>query len=423
MFMNINSVQSEDKQQKAKLGILKNKPDIIILAETKTQEEDPEFQIDGYWKVTGISRKAGAGGMLVLAKDTIDILHANAVSVVQEIQVVNFTFNDHLIIGVYRSPTIIGPPINHHKKLIVYLSKLLNKLPPESPFIITGDFNLPELASCNFRPMAKLFDYTEIFDDRKESINQMWADFFVKYDLEQHVEEASRATNKNILDLLITPKTQEVPYLRVDQNMFHNTFDHFPLLFKIETSYTTEETTRTKRLTTPKNLENLRNRILARRLEDHCPTDKAENIANYVNSELKYAYDCEVPIVEVKPPPSRGYTHKETLHFTRQSNNVRYARINKEWSDAQYESIKAKLKLLNKFVKYMSKRDRVQNDIRKFEVSAKKNRNFYAHVKKKTKGKSNKIGPVYDTKGHLRSTKKGMANAFGEHLGEELIQD
>ena len=30
MFMNINSIQSEDKQQKAKLGILKNKPDIII---------------------------------------------------------------------------------------------------------------------------------------------------------------------------------------------------------------------------------------------------------------------------------------------------------------------------------------------------------------------------------------------------------
>ena len=118
-----------------------------------------------------------------------------------------------------------------------------------------------------------------------------------------NVEEASRATNNNILDLLITPKTQDVPFLRVDQKVFHNTFDHFPLLFKIETSYSTEETTRTRRLNTPKNLknlENLRNRIIARRLENHCPTNDSESVANYVNSKLKYAYDCKVPIVEVK---------------------------------------------------------------------------------------------------------------------------
>jgi hypothetical protein len=149
VFMNINSIQSEDKQQKARMGILKSKPDIIILAETKTAETDPEFQIDGYFKVKGISRKARAGGMMVLAKDTLNILHADAVSVVQEVQVVNFTFNEHLIIGVYRSPTIIGPHINHHKKLITHISKLLNKLPPDAPFIITGDFNLPDLQDAS----------------------------------------------------------------------------------------------------------------------------------------------------------------------------------------------------------------------------------------------------------------------------------
>ena len=104
MFMNINSIQSDDKQQKARMGILDKKPDIVILAETKAAKSDPEFQIDGYWNVTEVTRKARAGGMLVLAKDTIDILHAKAVSVVQEVQVVDFTFNGHLIIGVYRSP-------------------------------------------------------------------------------------------------------------------------------------------------------------------------------------------------------------------------------------------------------------------------------------------------------------------------------
>ena len=174
----------------------------------------------------------------------------------------------------------------------------------------------------------------------------MWADFFVKYDLEQHVDEPSRATSKNTLDLLITLKTQEVPYLKLDQSIFHNSFDHFPLLFKIETTYITEETRRTKRLTTPKNLENLRNRLWARRLEDHCPTNNSESVANYLQKEIKYAYDCEVPIVEVKPPPSSGHLHKETVRYMRQSNRVRYALINKVWSDKQYESIKAKLKSL-----------------------------------------------------------------------------
>ena len=39
--------------------------------------------------------------------------------------------------------------------------------------------------------------------------------FFEKYDLEQHVNEPSRATSNNTLDLLISSKSQEVPYSQV----------------------------------------------------------------------------------------------------------------------------------------------------------------------------------------------------------------
>ena len=240
MFM--NSIVSEEKRQKTKQGILERKPDIVILAETKVDDDDPEFQIDAYWLVTEINRKTGAVGMLVLAKDTIDIQSAVAVSVVKEVQVVSFNFNGHEIIGVYRSPTVLGPPINQHRKLIGYLSKLINKMPPETPYVITGDFNLPELAACDFSPVPKQFDYTDIFDNQKGTINQMWGDFFQKYNLYQHVTEPSRATSYNILDLLITPKTQDIPYLKIDQMLFHNTFDHFPVIFKIETTFITDET-------------------------------------------------------------------------------------------------------------------------------------------------------------------------------------
>ena len=114
------------------------------------------------------------------------------VLLVQEVQVVDFMFAGHLVIGVYRSPNAIGPPINQHKKLIQHIKKLLNKRAPGTPFSIVGDFNLPTLAACNFRPIPKLYDYTCIFDEDKESINMEWSELFAHFDLTNHVTEPSR---------------------------------------------------------------------------------------------------------------------------------------------------------------------------------------------------------------------------------------
>ena len=54
------------------------------------------------------------------------------------------------------------------------------------------------------------------------------------------------------------PKTNcVVPYIKVDSKDedFLGISDHYPLYFKIEVEFTTEETIRTKRLTGPKNIE------------------------------------------------------------------------------------------------------------------------------------------------------------------------
>ena len=195
------------------------------------------------------------------------------------------------------------------------------------------------------------------------------------------------------------------------------------MIFKIETSFITDKTMRTRRLTTPKNLENLRKHLWNRDLYRFCPTDSADNITNYIVTELTSAYDSEVPIIEVKPPPPCGYFHKETKKHMKQSNRIRYAMINKEWNDKQYTSIKAKLKKLNKFCKGMQRRDKIHNEIRSFETSAKKGIFFfYSHVKN-INGKSTKTGPVFDSNGVLRSSKEDMANSFGEHLGNQLRPD
>ena len=166
----------------------------------------------------------------------------------------------------------------------------------------------------------------------------------------------------------------------------------------------------------------IRDSLKMRKLEYYCPVTSAETIINHTQSELKRAFDECCPIVECKPPPPWGWLRKDTVHNMRQSHRLRYALKNKAWTAEAYESIKATLKKLKKWTKFMCKRDREINDIRKFEVSAKKKKNFYQHVKK-TNSQSSKIGPVLDSEGNLKSTQKEMTGSFGTHLGKELTPE
>ena len=166
----------------------------------------------------------------------------------------------------------------------------------------------------------------------------------------------------------------------------------------------------------------MREFVKVRNLEKYCPVQTGESIINHVQSELKRAFNETCPIIEGKPPPARGWLKKDTVHNMRQCNRIRYALKNKAYNEETYESIKAKLKKLKKWTKFMCKRDRTINDIKKFEVSAKKKKNFYQHVKN-TKSKSSKIGPILDSDGNLKSTKKEMTESFGSHLDTELTPE
>ena len=419
LYYNVNSIQGMDRRERVRSGVLKDKTQVVILAETKLAVDDPEFQIPGYYLVKDLVRKEGAGGMLVLARNEINITHEKAKSVVKEVQVISFMINDHLVIGVYRSPTYIGPELNQHEKLIHYLSMLLTKHPLGAPFTLCGDFNLPDLAACNFRPSHRTFDFSQPYNDRKESKNQLYSDFWSRFSLKNHNHEPSRENSNNTLDLLVNNSSDEPPQFKVDRLAFNGLSDHFPLFFTIVVKYTTENSMNVRRQTHPKNVTNFVNRMEARNLQAHCPGGSGADMIHYVQNELKFGFDQECPYVEVKPPPIRGYFSKDTVHHMRQTNRLKYTLRNFNQNEQAYHDIKAKLVTMKKYTRFMCKRDRNLNDVRKFKTSANKKRNFYKHCKK-AKSKSSKIGPIKDPDDNLISDKSEITNVFGEYFNREL---
>ena len=67
----------------------------------------------------------------------------------------------------------------------------------------------------------------------------------------------------------------------------------------------------------------------------------------------------------------------------------------------------------------MTKTDRVNNQVKKLEISKDQKKNLYAHVKQ-AKSKTSSVGPIKDDKGVLRSTDQEMSTSFSDLLGDQL---
>ena len=253
VFMNVNSLILPNKRIKATLGIQKSKADVVILAETKLNSRSQEFQVQGYYMAGQLTRKSGAGGLLVMAQKTIKIHSVVSKSILPEIQVITFVFNGYTFITVYRSLSLSVSSKVHHKTLIDYLSKQINKLKGE-PYVLLGDFNLPILAANDFNPPIKINDfYADDFDEKNISVDHMWSDFFTEYHLYQWVTKPTYPRYNSILDLVITPIDQDICDLTVDEHLFGGSYDHYALVFQIDTDFTTDETQKTKRVKTKEN--------------------------------------------------------------------------------------------------------------------------------------------------------------------------
>ena len=424
--MNVFSLVPSAKKLFVRNGILDSGADIVAISETKFSPHTAEFKVPGYYQAATITRKAGAGGLLIMAKNTIR-LHAIVVKNVDKdkhIQTIEFEFNKHKFIAVYRSPTIPEgvPEKEYHKCLIDFLDAKIKKFDTKgSPYTLFGDFNLGSLAACNFDPEIKISrDQNSL-----PPWETMWADFYTRHCLEQWVLEPTFPRYGSILDLVLTPNDQTVSKISVEKELFQGKgFDHYAVCFEINTAFKTDETPRTRRVKTKKNWKYFKQLLIEARIMETCPRDNVDTMTNYIVFKIQEAYNKAIPLVFVKPG-TQCYLQKETKAYIKRQTRLR-SRLRKLEKDGladtpTHTEVKTKLDFIDKCVDHKVDSDREQYQIRKLEISKEKNKNLFAHVNAaKSKPSVNIIGPVNDMEGNLKTSDQDIANSFSDLMGEQL---
>jgi hypothetical protein len=127
-------------------------------------------------------------------------------------------------------------------------------------------------------------------DVENMTIEQMWADFYSRRYLEQWVHEptfwrynsVADTVSESTTDLLFTPVTQDILQLKVDRELFQGNYDHFALVFTLETKYSTNETPRLRRVKNKENWYRFRELLINYRLLELSPKDSSDTMADYI---------------------------------------------------------------------------------------------------------------------------------------------
>ena len=431
--MNVFSLVPMEKKLFVRNGILDSGADVVAISETKFCPHTAEFKVPGYYQAATITRKAGAGGLLIMAKNTIRLhsIVAKNVGKDNHIQTIEFEFNKHKFITVYRSPTIPEgvPEKAYHKCLIDFLDARITKFNAKNcPYILFGDFNLGTLAACNFDPEVKVHNSE---DDDKNALppwETMWADFYTKHCLAQWVLDPTFPRYGSILDLVFAPNDQTIDNLEVKKELFQGKgFDHYALSFEINTSFNTNETPRTRRVKTKKNWDEFKRLLIEAKIMETCPTGNVDEMTNHIVQIIQACYNEAIPLVLVKPG-AQCYLQKETKAFIKRQTNLRSKKRKLEREGLEgtpaHTEIKQKLNKIDISVAHKIKSDRQHFQIRQLEISKEKNKNLFAHVKAaKSKPSVNIIGPVIDMEGNLKTSDQGIADSFSNLMGEQLKSD
>ena len=129
--MNVFSLVPMEKKLFVRNGILDSGADVVAISETKFCPHTAEFKVPGYYQAAAITRKAGAGGLLIMAKNTIR-LHSIVVKNVgkdNHIQTIEFEFNKHLSTEAQLSLRVFQKRLIINASLTFSMPELQNLMP------------------------------------------------------------------------------------------------------------------------------------------------------------------------------------------------------------------------------------------------------------------------------------------------------
>ena len=320
--INVRSAVSDYKKAQIREGIRKIDPDVIAITESWFNKYGQELRIENYIPIGRQDRppprnkepsnKKRGGGVLVLAKKEVDIKYVHQESLHRDCQVIRFVMDKHTVYVIYRT----GKSDVTHKLLTKWLDSEISQL-NEKPWIITGDLNLGDLAKVNFDPKL-----TPVGTDRRRKTpNHMWTELMKKHRIEQLVDKPTQKTKLNILDYIFVPEHVNIPFIKVDRSAFCTNFDHFAVIFEVDSYYQRmkEEMYRRKETTETwkKFHELLREKDMMSHLRSLKETLKGQELVNemstYIVNTLKELYEQATPSVLTKPPPVGGFLSRTTI--------------------------------------------------------------------------------------------------------------
>ena len=411
------------KKAQIREGIRKIDPDIIVITETWFNKYDQEFRIENYIPIGRQDRpppknkepnpRKRGGGVLVLAKKDIDIKHAHETSLHRDCQVIRFEMDRIMVYAIYRT----GKTDVTHNILTKWLDSEISQL-NEKPYIITGDLNLPDLAKVNFNPKLKPVGT----DRQRRTPFHMWTELVKKHKIRQLVDKPTQKTKGNILDYVFVPEHVNIPFIKVDRSAFCTNFDHFAIIFEVDSYYQRKKEEIYKRRETNETWKKYHE--ILRQTDFMSPLKKlqeslygqelVDKMSTYIVDKIREIYNEATPLIPTKPPPLGSFLSKTTIRQLAHAKRL-YRKLVKTIQDEKKPHIRDKLKILNRTNKFQIRQDRIAWEFRRLHLSKERGDNFFRfmnEIMRKTKS----IGAIIAKDGTLKSKDAEMAEAFNDFL-------
>ena len=208
----------------------------------------------------------------------------------------------------------------------------------------------------------------------------------------------------------------------MDRSAFCTNFDHFAVIFEVDSYYQRTKEEMYKRKETKETWKEFHELLRKtdmmshiRRLQETLKGQaQVDEISNYIANTLKEIYEQATPLLLTKPPPVGGFLSRTTIRQLKHAKRL-HRTLAKTPEDEKKPRILEKLKIINKSNKWLIRQDRIAWEFRRLHLSKERGDNFFRYMSEITR-KTKSIGPILNGEGKLRTSDADMAKAFNDFL-------